>query len=108
MSRTNEKRTTLHEYEDCSISVDYFWASEEDGLILWNTEVNLPTGWIHSKVRVDLFEFTENFESLEKAMDFKTLQLYINDAFIGELVDIREEPTDKGLILRCSVVVGAG
>ena len=108
MSRTNEKRTTLHEYEDVSVKVNYFWASKEDGLVPLDNEVNLPGGWIHSKVRIDLLEFTEHFEELGRTMDFKTLQLYINDDFIGELVDVREEDTANAKLIKCSVIVGAG
>ncbi len=104
MSRTNEKRTTVHEYEDANIKVNYFWAGK-DQLIPWDKEVNLPNTWIHSKVRIDLLEFTEEFEGLGKTMDFKTLQLYVNDDFVGELFQINE--SDKNVIL-CDVVVGAG
>lgn len=103
MSRTNEKRTTLQEHEDANVKVSYFWAGK-DKLIPWDKEVSLPNAWIHSKVRVDLLEFTEEFEGLGKTMDFKVLQLYINDEFIGELFDI--DQTEK--VLKCDVVVGAG
>ena len=108
MSRTNEKRTTLQDFEDISVKVNYFWASKEDGLVPWDTEVTLPNGWLHAKARVDLLEFTECFEELGKTMDFKTLQLYVNDEFIGELVSAHEEETKVGMLLKCSVVVGAG
>lgn len=27
--RTNEKRTTLHEYSDCTIKVNYFWSADD-------------------------------------------------------------------------------
>lgn len=108
MSRTNEKRTTLQEYEDVNVRVDYFWASKEDGLIPLDGGVALPGGWLHAKARIDLLEFTETFDNIDKTIDFKTLQLYINSEFIGELADVQEEDTARGKVIKCYVVVGAG
>ena len=107
MSRTNEKRTTLQEFEDATIKVNYFLV-EHDKLTPCNQLVPLPGGWIHCKARVDLLEFTEHFEALDTTKDFKTFQLYINDEFIGELIDVQEEDTVNAKLIKCSVVVGVG
>jgi hypothetical protein len=107
MSRTNEKRTVVHEYNDLSVVVSYFWVDGEQ-LTDITSEVDLPEAWIHAKARVDLLEFTENFESLGNSMDFKTLQLYVNDEYVGELLEIKEDTGKFGSILKCKVAVGAG
>lgn len=105
--RTNEKRTPIHEWDDINVKVDYFWA-EDDKMTKCNDQVPLPIGWLHAKVRIDLLEFTENFESLGVTKDFKTSQLYINDEFIGELFDVKLEEGESSTYLKCEVVVGAG
>lgn len=107
MARTNEKRTTVHEWDDVNVKVDYFWA-EDDKMIKCNDQVPLPIGWLHAKVRVDLLEFTENFEGLGITKDFRASQLYINDEFIGELFDIQLEAGETSTYLKCEVIVGAG
>lgn len=107
MGRTNEKKTTVHEFDDVTVKVKYFWAGE-DKLIPFDTEVTLPNAWIHAKARIDLLEFTENFEGLGMSKDFKVLQLYVNDEFVGELFSIQDRETDLGLMLEAEVVVGAG
>lgn len=107
MARTNEKRTIIHEWDDVNVKVDYFWA-EDDKMIKYNDQVPLPIGWLHAKVRVDLLEFTENFESLEITKDFRVSQLYINGEFIGELFDIQMEAGEVSTYLKCEVIVGAG
>lgn len=99
--RTNEKITTMQEFEDINVRADYFWATD-DKLVNWNEQVNLPIGWLHAKVRVDLLEFTETFEELSKSMDIAIQRLYINDEFIGELVGIG---IVEG-IMKCAVLVG--
>lgn len=103
--RTNEKRITINEWPDVNIRADYFWATD-DRLVNWNDQVNLPVGWLHAKARLDLLEFTETFENLDKSMDVAVFQLYINDEFIGELSNIEEKKTEHGTILKCAVVVG--
>ena len=107
MARTNEKRTTLHEYSDCTIKVNYFW-SADDKVINWNDQVTLPKLWIHSKARIDLLEFTEEFEGLGKTMDFKVCELYINDQFIGEIMEAGLANRDGTEYLKCDVAVGYG
>jgi len=105
--RTNEKRTTVHEWDDINVKVNYFWA-ENDKMIKWEGQVPLPTAWLHAKVRVDVLEFTENFESLGLSKDFRASQLYINNEFIGELFDIQMEAGASSTYIRCDVVIGAG
>ena len=107
MARTNEKRTTIHDWDDLNVKVNYFWAAE-DKLINWNGQVNLPVGWLHAKVRIDLLEFTENFESLGVSKDFKVCQLYVNEQFIGELFDTNMIEVETVSYLKCDVVVGCG
>jgi hypothetical protein len=99
--RTNEKTTVLSEFSDINVKADYFWATD-DKLVNWNDQVNLPVGWLHAKVRVDLLEFTETFEELDKSMDVAIQRLFINDEFIGELVGIAVVKD----ILKCAVLVG--
>lgn len=99
--RTNEKVTTLQEYDDINVRADYFWA-KDDKLINWNDETDLPIGWLHAKVRLDQLEFTETFETLDKTMDVKVHRLYINDEFIGELIGVGVVKD----VLKCAVLVG--
>ena len=107
MARTNEKRTTLHEWDDINVKVNYFWAAD-DKMIRWDDQVTLPAGWLHAKVRIDLLEFTENLEGLGISHDFHVSQLYINDEFIGELFSVKLEESKVSTYLKCEVVVGAG
>ena len=106
--RTNEKTTVLASNEDVNVKVDYYWVAEDDKLINWNDKVHMPVGWIHSNVRIELFEFTESFEGINEAKDFKALKLYINDEFIGELIGTDTKETKSGEILKCAVAVGYG
>jgi hypothetical protein len=105
--RTNEKVTTIHEWDDINVKVNYFWA-EDDKMVKCNDQVPLPVGWLHAKVRIDLLEFTENLEGLGISHDFHISQLYINDEFIGELFEIKMEEGASSTYLRCDVVIGAG
>jgi hypothetical protein len=104
--RTNEKATTLQEFEDINVRVDYFWVDKEGKLINWNDQVDLPVGWLHANVRMDLQEFTETFESSGEAKDFKIMKLYINDSFIGELLGADIKEAEHGEVLKCAVAVG--
>jgi hypothetical protein len=103
--RTNEKATTLQEFKGFTVKVRYFWATD-DKMIRYDEGAHLPVGWINSNVRIDLLEFTETFEELDKSMDVKVQRLYINDEFIGELFDVDLEETEHGLILKCDVIIG--
>lgn len=105
-SRTNEKQTTIQEFDDASVKVNYFSIEDED-LTPCGQAGHLLGGWIHCKVRIDLLEFTEWTEALERLVDFKIFQLYVNDEFIGELINVRDEATPHGIVLFCSVVVDA-
>lgn len=105
--RTNEKRTTLQEWTDMNVKVRYFWA-EDDKMTNCTDSVELPVGWLHAKVRIDLMEFTETFESLELTKDFQTTQLYINDEFVGELFEAAFKEGEKASYLLCDVVIGCG
>ena len=108
MSRTNEKRTTIHKYEDANVLINYVWANDDE-LIDWNDEVDdLLRAYLHAKVRVDLLEFTENFEALDKTVDFQAFQLYINGEFLGQLANIEEKEITHGPLVICTVIVGAG
>lgn len=104
--RTNEKTTTLATNEDVNVRVDYFWVDKDGKLINWNDQIDLLIGWLHAKVRIDLLEFTETFESSDETKDFKILRLYVNDAFIGELLGADPKETEHGEILKCAVAVG--
>lgn len=104
--RTNEKTTTLATNEDVNVRVDYFWVDKEGRLINWNEQTNLPIGWLHANVRMDLQEFTETFEASGEAKDFRIMKLYINDSFIGELLGADIKETDCGDVLKCAVAVG--
>lgn len=106
--RTNEKRTVINEYDDINVRVDYFWITKDNKRTNWNDQTELPVGWLHAKVRVDLLEFTETFENLGKTMDIAVCQLYINEEFIGELIAADLKETDNGIILKCAVAVGRG
>lgn len=57
---------------------------------------------------MDLLEFTETFDSLDKTANFAVAQLYINEEFIGELFNIEEKETEHGTMLKCVVIVGYG
>jgi hypothetical protein len=57
-------------------------------------------------VRIDLLEFTETFENLDKTLDVHVFRLYVNDEFIGELFDVKQEQTEYGLLLKCEIIVG--
>ena len=103
--RTNEKTTPLQEFDDINIRVDYFWATD-DKLVNWNDQVDLPIGWLHAKVKIDLLEFTEVFEELDKTFDAKVQRLYINEEFIGELIGIDVVKGETGYIFKCAVCVG--
>jgi hypothetical protein len=108
--RTNEKTTTLASREDVNVRVDYFWIDHEhEGkLINWTDQVELPIGWLHANVRIDLLEFTEHFEGLDRTQDFKVPQLYINEEFIGELLGTKLKHVDGREVLKCAVAVGCG
>lgn len=103
--RTNEKTTTLQEFNGFTVKVRYFWTTD-DKMIRYDEGARLPIGWINSNVRIDMLEFTETFEELDKSMDVKVQRLYINDEFIGELFDVDLEETEHGLILKCDVIIG--
>lgn len=105
--RTNEKRTTIHEWDDINVKVNYFWA-EDDKMVKCNEQVPLPVGWLHAKVRIDLLEFTEDLDGLGISHDFHISQVYINDEFIGELFEVKMEEGASSTYLRCDVVIGAG
>ncbi len=103
--RTNEKRTVLREWKDVHVKARYFWAGK-DKMVPYDDQVNLPVGWVHAKARMDLLEFTETFESLDKTIDLSVAQLYVNDVFIGELFEIKEKETEHGTVLSCKIIVG--
>lgn len=105
--RTNEKRTTLHEYSDCHVKVNYFWCTD-DKVINWNDQVTLPKVWLHAKARLDLLEFTEEFEGLGTTKDFSVFELYLNDQFIGELIEAGMVNQETIEYLKCEVAVGYG
>lgn len=102
--RINEKTTPIHEWDDVNVKAKYFTAGEK--MVDVTADVSLPVGWIHSKVRMDLLEFTETFETTHTAMDVRIVRLYVNDEFIGELFDVKQEQTDRGLLIKCEVIVG--
>lgn len=102
--RTNEKTTPLYECEDANVKVRYYVGG--DKMVDVTADSHLPVGWLHSKVRLDLLEFTETFENTDKTLDVKVARLYINEEFIGELFDMKQEETEFGLLLRCDVVIG--
>jgi hypothetical protein len=102
--RTNEKITPIQEWEDVNVKARYFTAG--DKMIDVTADAQLPVGWLHSKVRIDLLEFTETFETTHTAMDVRVARLYVNDEFIGELFDVKQEKTKFGLLLKCDVVIG--
>jgi hypothetical protein len=102
--RTNEKTTPIHEWDDVNVKARYFTAGEK--MVDVTADTQLPVGWIHSKVRMDLLEFTETFENTGTALDIRVVRLYINDEFIGELFDVKQEQTDHGLLIKCEVIVG--
>lgn len=104
MARTNEKCTTVHEWDDLNVKVNYFLAAE-DKLINCDNQANLPVGWLHAKVRIDLLEFTENREDLGISEDFHVSQLYINDEFIGALFDVKMEDGETSKYLKCDIVI---
>lgn len=105
--RTNEKVTVLHELKDINVKVDYFW-SADNKLINWNEQVPLPVGWIRAKVKIDLLEFTEHFEGLDKTADFNVCRLFINETFIGELLEAELKQTEHTEFYYCRVCVGHG
>lgn len=105
--RTNEKRTTLHEWDDMNVKVRYFWA-EDDKMTNCTDSVELPVGWLHAKVRLDLLEFTETFENLGLTKDFQASQLYINEEFIGEVFEVTIKEGEKAPYLLCDVIIGCG
>jgi hypothetical protein len=102
--RTNEKVTTLHEWDDANVKARYYIGG--DKLVDVTDQTPLPVGWLHSKVRIDLLEFTETFESLDKTMDVKAARLYVNDEFIGDLFDVAQEEAEFGLLIKCNIMVG--
>ena len=103
--RTNEKTTPIHEWDDVNVKARYFTAGG-DKMVEVTADAQLPVGWLHSRVRIDLLEFTETFETTHTAMDVRVVRLYINDEFIGELFDVKQEETKFGLLLKCDVVIG--
>lgn len=102
--RTNERTTPLQEWDDVNVKIRYYVGG--DKMVDITADAQLPVGWLHSKVRIDLLEFTETFESTDKTLDVKVARLYINDEFIGELFDVAQEETKFGLLLKCDVVIG--
>ena len=102
--RTNEKTTPIHEWDDVSVKARYFIGGAK--MVDVTSQEPLPVGWIHAKVRIDLLEFTETFENLDKTLDVHVFRLYINDEFVGELFDVKQEQTECGLVIKCEVIVG--
>ena len=102
--RTNEKTTPIIEWDDVNVMARYFAAGDQ--MVDITGQVSLPVGWIHSKVRIDLLEFTETFENLDKTLDVHVFRLYVNDEFIGELFDVKQEQTAHGLLIKCEVIIG--
>ena len=105
--RTNEKVTVLASLDNAKVRVDYFCLSDGKP-ILWNDQVNLPIGWLHAKVKVDLLEFTEQAENQDSSMDVKVCRLHINDAFIGEVLGAEVKETDSGPFIKYKVAVCYG
>jgi hypothetical protein len=104
--RTNEKTTILQEFDDINVKADYFLVKDKK-MINCTDKAGLPVGWLHAKVKIDLFEFTEAFDSGDESVDIQIQRLYINEAFIGELHGIGIVPGDTGLILKCAVCIGS-
>lgn len=102
--RTNEKTTPIHEWDDVNVKARYFIGG--DKMVDVTDQEPPPVGWIHSKVRIDLLEFTETFETTHTAMNVNVFRLYVNDEFIGELFDVKQEQTERGLLIKCEVIVG--
>ena len=100
--RTNEKITVLNRDVDVNVRVDYFLVTKDQKLINWNNKVHLPAGWLHANVRIEQLEFTETFEGSDESKDFKVIKLYINDEFIGDLIDVKAKP-DRILKFRVAV-----
>lgn len=103
--RTNEKTTTLAVNENINVRVNYFFVEDTGKLINWNDQINLPIGWLHANVRIELKEFIDTFGNSGESKDFKIMQLYINDSFIGELLNVNIKETEHGEILKCAVVI---
>ena len=102
--RTNETTTPIREWDDINIKVKYF-ISKGDMRTLEEVDASsagLPIAWIHSKVKMDLLEFTEVSEEDNKSVRFAVCRLFINDAFIGGLAEIKEEDE---FTIKCSVII---
>lgn len=105
MTRTNEKTTPLHTINDINVKVAYFLIKESK-LVRCTVPIG-PEGWLHAKVKTDLYEFTEVFEEDNKSVDVQMQRLYINDKLIGELLDVAFAEAESGLILKCNVCIAS-
>lgn len=102
--RTNETITPLREWNDINVKVKYF-VSNGDMRTLEEVDASsagLPIAWIHSKVRMDLLEFTEVSEEDNKSVRFAVCRIFINDTFLGGLAEFEEE--DESTI-KCSIII---
>lgn len=108
-TRTNEKIMTIAEYHNVNLKVSYFW-DNHGKLINWTEFVEQPTSWSGVNVRVDEYSFSQTFDFLNKTMDFKETQLFVdNERISGDVVDIsRRRDKDGTITVYCKLVIGWG
>ena len=100
--RTNETITPIREWDDINVKVKYFISKGGVQEEVDAYSMGLPIAWIHSNVKIDLLEFTEVFEEDNKSTRFAVCRLFINDTFIGGLIEIDDKDE---FILRFSVII---
>ena len=102
-TRTNETKTTVNQYSNVDVVVNYFW-DDHDRLICWDAFVESPKRFYNANVKIVKYSFTENIG--ESTFNMEALQLFVNDQCIpGDVVGTTLEKDNK---LICHVVVGWG
>lgn len=108
-TRTNERILTLAEYDNVNLKVSYYWDSHGK-LVNWNDLVNKPKFWSCVKVRIDECSYSQTFDFMDKTMDFKDINLYVNDELISsDVVEVsRRRSKDGTVTVYCKIIIGWG
>ena len=90
-------RKVFKRFDSTDVKIQYYWSTGKD-LIEWNNTNRYQFFWSKADVRIDSFEFTNNFE---------TYRLYINDELVeGDLLEVNVEELEDRTVVHCKLIIG--